>query len=243
MNRHMFRNQVAALREKYRIVAWDARGHGDSEPDVPDSDYSYWDQARDCLALMRTLGIRSAVVGGMSQGGYIAMRMALLEPTRVSGLALIATEPHASSPAEVAWYEDFFEKWVTNGPCDELVHPLAERLIGPTALSEAWVNSWRSTRPSDILSAARCLIYRDTIADRVSEIRCPVAIIHGTNDAAVSIETARRTARLLDSAPVELTEVVGGTHSVNLTHPTQVNAALMRLMATTNPDTRAGAGE
>jgi len=43
---------------------------------------AYWDSARDVLALLSHLGIERAVLGGMSQGGFLSLRAAMLAPQR-----------------------------------------------------------------------------------------------------------------------------------------------------------------
>ncbi len=83
MDRTMFAPQVEALRPDYRVVTWDSRGHGDTVDDG--QPFTYWDLADDCLGLMDHLGIDRAVVGGMSQGGFVSLRVALAAPDRVRG--------------------------------------------------------------------------------------------------------------------------------------------------------------
>ena len=63
MDASMFDAQVAALTPVYRVITWDQRGHGGSPAPGP---FSYWDSARDVLALLDHLGIERAVLGGMS---------------------------------------------------------------------------------------------------------------------------------------------------------------------------------
>ena len=75
MDRTMFDDQVAALRHEYRVITWDERGFGQTVYD--ERPFTYWDSARDCLARMEYLEIERAVLGGMSQGGFIALRAAL----------------------------------------------------------------------------------------------------------------------------------------------------------------------
>jgi len=89
MNQSMFDAQVAALAPEYRVITWDERGHGGTAAPGP---FSYWDSARDALALLDHLGIERAVLGGMSQGGFLSLRAALLAPERVSGLILIDSQ-------------------------------------------------------------------------------------------------------------------------------------------------------
>src|SRR4051812_23926608 len=78
MDREMFAPQLDALSPEFRAVAWDERGFGETEFDG--KPFTYWDSAKDLLGLMDALGIDSAVVGGMSQGGFVSLRAALLAP-------------------------------------------------------------------------------------------------------------------------------------------------------------------
>ena len=60
--------------------------------------FTYWDLADDCLGLMDHLGIDRAVVGGMSQGGFVSLRVALAAPDRVRGLILLDTQAGTEDP-------------------------------------------------------------------------------------------------------------------------------------------------
>jgi 3-oxoadipate enol-lactonase len=83
----LFAEQAALLADRYRVISWDARGHGHTEYDG--RPFTMWDNARDLIALLDALGIPRAVVGGHSRGGFVALSAALLAPDRVAGLVLI----------------------------------------------------------------------------------------------------------------------------------------------------------
>jgi pimeloyl-ACP methyl ester carboxylesterase len=88
-------------RSGYRVIAYDARGHGRSGP-APDSRaYGYERLARDLGAVLDTLGIPRAALAGASMGAHTALRFALEHPERVSALGLVtpAFDPGASSGA------------------------------------------------------------------------------------------------------------------------------------------------
>jgi pimeloyl-ACP methyl ester carboxylesterase len=85
----MWDETVRGLGAGVRAVALDARLHGQTPG--TSTDFTFWDSARDVLGLMDALGIGRAVLAGHSQGGFTALRAALLAPERVSGLVLVDT--------------------------------------------------------------------------------------------------------------------------------------------------------
>ena len=89
-----FRYNIAALSERFRVVALDLKGFGYS--DRPrDADYSQTAQAELVAGFMERLGVRRAAVLGHSLGGAIALRLASLFPERVDRLILVASAPAA----------------------------------------------------------------------------------------------------------------------------------------------------
>jgi pimeloyl-ACP methyl ester carboxylesterase len=224
MDREMFAPQVAALRPEFRVITWDERGFGETEFDG--APFTYWDSARDCLGLLDHLGIDAAVLGGMSQGGFLSMRAALLSPRRVRALVLIDTQSGTEDPERLPAYRQMQETWLQVGPVDELAQGIAGLIIGDPALSEAWIAKWHKL-PREVMKApCDCLFERDDITDRVGEITCPAIIFHGTADMSIEVEKAQElSGRLPGSTGVVLIE--GGPHASNLTHPEQVNGPLL----------------
>ena len=81
--------QIPAFSERYRFIVWDPRGHGRSDS-PPDADqYTQEIFAQDLKGLLDHLGIERAYVGGLSMGGGIATRFAILRPERVAALLII----------------------------------------------------------------------------------------------------------------------------------------------------------
>jgi 3-oxoadipate enol-lactonase len=72
-----------------RLIPYDARGHGESDPAPAAEDYEYSDLADDLEAVLDGLEIERATVGGASMGAHTALAFALSRPERVSGLVLI----------------------------------------------------------------------------------------------------------------------------------------------------------
>ena len=85
----MWDSQVAALEERFRVVRYDTRGHGDSP--VPPGPYSIDELADDVIALLDRFDIERAHLVGLSFGGMTMMRVAARNPERVDRLALLCT--------------------------------------------------------------------------------------------------------------------------------------------------------
>lgn len=227
MDHEMFAPQVAALRGDYRVIAWDERGHGDTE--YGGGPFTYWDSARDCLGLLDHLGIDRAVLGGMSQGGFLSLRAALLAPERVAGLVLIDTQAGIDDPETRKGYEALFQQWLAEGPVDELVRTVAGLIINDPEENERWIAKWQQryagAAARKMEQPERALLNREDITDRLSEIGCPALVIHGTDDLSISIDRGRE---LCDGLPgcVGVVPIDGAAHASNLTHPEPANAAL-----------------
>src|SRR4051812_5088004 len=95
----MWEPQLPALGARFRVIRYDARGHGRSP--VPPGRYALDDLGRDALDLLDRLGVARAHVCGLSLGGMTAMWLATHAPGRVDRLVLCCTSAQLGPPA--AW--------------------------------------------------------------------------------------------------------------------------------------------
>lgn len=229
MDRSMFDHQVAALREDWRVITWDARGHGRTEFDG--KPFSYWDLADDLMGVLDHLGIEHAIVGGMSQGGFSALRAALRYPDRVSALILISTQAGPEDQESAQLYQMMLEAWAEQGPTDELAHAAAGIIIGDPVEMLHWIPKWKARNKNGIVEPGRCLLTRDDITQQVTAISCPAMMIHGLQDAAIGLDKAQQLRVLLPGFQ-QMAIVDGAGHAVNLTHPDVSNRAIREFLAT-----------
>jgi 3-oxoadipate enol-lactonase len=236
MDHSMFGPQAAALAPEFRVITWDQRGFGATQAAGP---FSYWDSARDVLGLLDHLGLQRAVLGGMSQGGFLSMRAALLAPERVAALVLIDTQAGLEDPAATESYEQLDAIWLEQGPApvQDLV---ASIILGPGQWDD-WFAKWAAWDRSGLSLAFRCLMDRDDITGRLAEITCPALVVHGTADAAIPMTRAEALRDGLSGATT-LFPVEGAGHASSLTHAAQVNPALLGFLRSlrNNPDFTAG---
>lgn len=227
MDHTMFDPQVQALQDRYRCIGWDERGHGQTgdatEP------FTYWDSANDLAALLQNLGVERAVLGGMSQGGYLSLRAALAHPDLVQGLILIDTQAGTENPDLLPYYQQLLERWLTQGMDDELAATIEAIIVGRGyADAERWKSSWKQLHPGNVRQLFTTLAERDDLSDRLGEIRVPALVIHGDHDAAISVDRAEALAAGLPDAQLVLIE--GAGHASNLTHPSLVNPHIARFL-------------
>ncbi len=227
MDHEMFESQVAALENDHRVITWDERGFGLTEFDG--KPFSYWDSADDCIGLLDHLGIERAVVGGMSQGGFLSLRVALAAPERVRALILLDTEAGLWTDEEHEANGAMRDIWMSAGPVDGLVSVLASIIIDHPAHSPYWIAKWQARPIEGFLQPYECLATRDDITGRLGEIGCPALVVHGTEDTAITMERAEQLAAGLSGADGVVK--VSGAHAANMTNPLPVNAAITSFLA------------
>ncbi|GLY17011.1 2-succinyl-6-hydroxy-2,4-cyclohexadiene-1-carboxylate synthase [Kineosporia sp. NBRC 101677] len=209
----------SSLAHSWRIIAWDARGHGNSPEG--ESPFDYWDQARDVLGLLDALKVPQAVVGGVSQGGFTALRVALLAPQRVRGLVLLDTEAQACDPHDKVVYAGMFAGLAEHGPVEGIVVPLSRQLIGEHPAAHAWIRNWQRHYSLPLGAAAQCLLERDDVSGRLGEITCPALLVRGSEDQSLPRSRMQLMSEAMPGAG-EVHEIPGAGHSPTITHPQQV---------------------
>jgi 3-oxoadipate enol-lactonase len=179
------------------------------------------------LALLDHLGIDKAYVGGMSQGGFISLRVALTAPGRVLGLILIDTQAGGEDAAAVEGYNGMRAVWMEHGPAP--VQDVIKGLIlGPGEWKE-WTDKWAVLDRDNFSLAFDCLIHRDDITSRLGEITAPALIVHGTADQAIPVEKAEVMRDGLVGA-TSMCLVDGAAHAPNVTHADVVNPAIIEFL-------------
>ena len=102
----MWDGQIAALKDRYKVVVWDFRGHGESDYPADPALYSEALTVGDMLALLDLVGAKKAIVAGLSLGGYMSLAFNASHPDRVSALMLFDTGPgFKKDEARAKWNE------------------------------------------------------------------------------------------------------------------------------------------
>lgn len=241
MNRTMFEPQVAEFSKSWRCITWDERAHGQTQ--YPAGRFTYWDSASDLLALMDGLNIPRAIHVGMSQGGLLGMRAAMLQPTHFVGIVQLATQAGKLAEGGAEAFKVIVEEWKRKGATPDKLQFLTDLILGPGVEPAYWHRYWSTLTPRQLEDSTSALYSLEELYDRLHEVTVPLLTIHGLADVSTPHERAERVAREVpDSRGVTL--VPGGPHAVNLSHPEVVNAAIAKFvdeLAREDPGIRAGA--
>src|SRR5579859_7725660 len=224
MDSDMFDAQVRMLRNRHRVITWDQRGHGRTVS--TEAPYTYWDSAEDLAGLLDHLHVNRAVIGGMSQGGFVSLRFALAHPQRTAGLVLIDTQSGVEDPDKAQQYDLMHDVWTGSGAADQLLDMVAAIIIGNNRPESAeWIAKWKARDPAFLTPIYRTLMERDDVTGRLGELRVPAIVIHGVEDVAIEVSIGERLCSNLSGCR-GVVRVQGAGHASNLTHPEPVNRAI-----------------
>jgi 3-oxoadipate enol-lactonase len=154
----------------------------------------------------------------------------LSAPDRVRALVLIDSQAGQEDPASAPAYEQLHQAWLDNGP-GPVQEVVASIILGPGQW-DGWYAKWNERygqwAPDDLGQLTwpfRCLMDRDDLTGRLAEITCPTLIVHGTADASIPLARAEA---VRDGLGGPVTFVVeGAAHASNVTHPDEVNRAIL----------------
>jgi len=221
--RGMWDPQVPGLAERYRVVTYDARGHGESP--APAGPYTLDDLTDDLVALLDEVGAQRAHVAGLSLGGMTAMRLAVRDPDRLDRLVLLCTSAKPDP-------QPFVERAaaVRSGGTAPLAPAVAARWLTPEYAAEhpdLVAKLEAMIAGADDEGYANCcevVASVDLRAD-LAGIAAPTLVVAGRQDLALPPAHQQLIA---DSIPgAELLTVSPGAHLANLEQTLEITEALL----------------
>lgn len=185
--REMWARQMPAFTTVYRVIRYDARGHGESS--VPRGAYTLDQLGRDALAILDEIGAPAAHVCGLSLGGITSLWLGLNAADRVRGLVL------ANTAARIGTVEMWTERI-------DVVHQKGMSAVADLAM-QRWFTPAFHERDPETVHAFRamvqscsadgylgcCAALRDAdLRDRVSSLTAPTLLVASSADAATPPE-------------------------------------------------------
>lgn len=228
-----FAPQIAALRGRYRCIAWDHRGQGRSDADHRDTiglELVWHDAAR----LLEQLNSGPVHFCGLSMGGFVAMRMAAFRPDLVRSLILIETSSEQEPLENVKRYRLLTRVVKLLGP-RVVMRRVREIMLGKAILTDAARRgeverfSELMSRRKDIWRAVNGVVDRAPIHGELGRITVPTLILVGEEDVATTPEKAERMAAGIAGA--RLVRLPRAGHSSTVEEPAAVIAAVEEFLA------------
>jgi 3-oxoadipate enol-lactonase len=222
--------QLASLASNVRVIAPDLRGSGRS--DAPPGPYGMDQHADDLVSLLDSLGIRRAVVAGLSMGGYIAFALWRRYPERVRALVLADTRAEPDSPPARANRDASAARVRTSGPA-AFAEEMLPRLMAPASMGHPRIRSralhmMAEQTTAGLLGALAALRDRPDSCPLLPDIAVPTLVIVGREDILTPPADARAMADAIPRARV--VEVPGAGHLSPLENPRAFDAALREFL-------------
>jgi pimeloyl-ACP methyl ester carboxylesterase len=220
-----YRPQLGHFGTRYRVIAVDLRGHGDS--DKPPGPYSMAAFLEDYVALFDALDLREFVLVGCSVGGIIAQLYALAHGTNLAGLVLIGS-PCSRRGRDVAGFRRAVREkgWeaVARGLVDKQLHPATSPSV------KAWALAEYLKTPLHVRDAEEAALLEEIHhCDRVHEIAVPTLLVAGEAEEREIYEQMEFMSGRIPDA--EWHVVPGAAHVPNFEKPAEFNAILSRYLA------------
>ncbi len=230
----LFAPQIDALRGRYRCIAWDHRGQGQSAADLDRHCIGIELVWQDAVALLEALAPGPVHFCGLSMGGFVAMRMAARRPDLVRSLMLLETSADPEPSENIARYR-LLSNVVRYVGAWSVRSRTAPIMLGRTILTDASRRTELSryvaimTRRADIWRAVNGVIDRAGIHAELGRIRVPTVVIVGEEDVATPVPKAERLVAAIASAT--LVRIPRAGHSSTVEEPVAVTSALTAFLS------------
>ena len=217
-NLHMWDPQVAALKDSFRILRYDKRGHGKSAR-ISDP-FPLETLADDLVALCDGLGFTGAHFCGLSVGGMTGQALGLFHPGFFRSLALCATSSQIPEEQHPFWRERIAT--VKEKGMEPMVEPVIQRWFSedfiaanPEEVAEV-AGMLRTTSPEGYYRCSEAIMAM-RYTDRLHEIETPTMVIPGERDPALPVAMSEIIAEKIPGAQMKI--VPDAAHLCNLENP------------------------
>jgi pimeloyl-ACP methyl ester carboxylesterase len=211
----MWDGQVAALADRWRVIVWDMRGHGESDYPADPAAYSEPATVEDMASILAACGEKRAVIGGLSLGGYMSLAFHRAYPAMTRALMIFDTGPgFRNADAREAW----------NQRSRQRGDDLDARGLWALGTSDE-VRMSRHRNASGLAGAARGMLTQrdDAVIRSLETIAVPSLVLVGSEDRNFLAATDYMARKIPGATKV----VIGGAgHAANLHQPAAFNQAV-----------------
>ncbi|MEJ1968174.1 MAG: alpha/beta fold hydrolase [Rhizomicrobium sp.] len=212
----MWRSQIEPLSKRHKLVLWDMRGHGRSDYPADQDEYSEDKTVADMAALLDTVGVKTAIVGGLSLGGYMSLAFHATHPERVRALLIIDTGPgYKKDDAREGWNRNALrtaDRYETEG-------------LGQLGAASAERRTAQHRDATGLARAGRGMLTQKTprVIESLPGVKVPSLVVVGEKDMPF-LAASDYMATKIPGAQKAVIPNAG--HAANIDNPAAFNAAL-----------------
>ncbi|MCB0309202.1 MAG: alpha/beta fold hydrolase [Bdellovibrionales bacterium] len=231
LNLEMWNEQMKVVSEQYRAIAYDIRGHGQS--DVEDGQYTIESHVDDLIALLDQLNIKKVVIVGFSMGGYIALRALERNPERFRGAVLSNTKSEADTDMNKLNRFKAMKSVKENG-----IEAFADGFLKMAFAPETFKTNpeivenirkvIKMTPSRSIMGTLLALAARTDTTSVLIKIKVPTLILVGEKDEITSPKDAKSMHEKIERS--ELHIIPNAAHMSNLENPFVYNEKLLNFL-------------
>jgi pimeloyl-ACP methyl ester carboxylesterase len=227
---HMFHKLVDYFKDRYRIITYDHKGQGKSE--VTSNGYDMDSLYQDAVALLEHLELGPVHFGGLSMGGFVAMRLAARRPDLVKSLILMET---SALPEPNKFKYNLLKAVVKVFGVNSVVKPVMNIMFGETFLADSeraeerqyWTEQLKTNKKT-IVRAVSGVIDRQGVETELTNIKCPTLIMVGTEDIATIPEKAEFIHSQIPQSVLKYIKNAG--HTACIEEPEQYNGEIEQFL-------------
>ncbi len=221
----MFSDQIDFLKPRFRVIAYDHRGQGQSEVKEP---FDMETVAEDAAALIRALCDGPVHFVGLSMGGFIGIRLASRNPGLIKSLILLESSANAEPVENLPKYKTLngIVRWLGILPpvAEKVMHIMFAASWLSNPLNSEKVEFWKKelkTNKRSICGPVEGVIYRKGVEDELSGISCPTMVIVGDEDVATKPEKSKFIQMGIPKSVLH--RIPGAGHSSTIEKPKEIN--------------------
>jgi pimeloyl-ACP methyl ester carboxylesterase len=231
LDHRIWLEQVRGLSQRFRVIAVDLKGFGQS---ASSEAFTIDSMADELAEFMKAVGAAPCVLAGLSMGGYIAFSLAVRRPEVLKGLLIVCSKAEADTPQGKEGRQKMAELAQTQGakPVSEQMLPrmfAPETISGRPELVAQLRQIMEGCPPTTIANA--CFAMRDR-ADRTTDLpklTMPVQVILGEKDVIIPAEMGHKMAGACQRGRFVLIPKAG--HLACMEEPAAVNEAMAAFTA------------
>jgi pimeloyl-ACP methyl ester carboxylesterase len=212
----MWQGQIAPLSKKHKLVLWDMRGHGQSDYPADQNEYSEEKTVEDMAALLDAVGAKTAIVGGLSLGGYMSLAFHATHPERVKALLIIDTGPgYKKDEAREGWNKNALrtaERYEKDG-------------LGLLSGGSAERATARHRDATGLARAGRGMLTQKNarVINSLADIKVPSIVVVGEKDTPFLAASDYMAAKIPGA---DKAVIPNAGHAANIDNPAAFNAAI-----------------